>query len=423
MYISEINIKLPEIKKDSLIELSGFGYSRECDAGGDNLMASMIALQLVGNRQLIICSIDTLFVDDQLSFELSKGFESVEFMFFATHTHNAPGLYINNQNGLGVTNIIWRSAVVFEIREGIKKLLEKNKNKTELYYAEKKVSLNINRRLKKDKLNFKSLMKGRIKFNSEVHMSPNKNGLVDKRIKLFIFGSKDSPRVILWTLAAHPAFYPKKNEISPDFPGYVRNHLLKKYGESVVVLFLPGFAGSSIPNPIRLSDLNIKSIIKKIAPGYNYFPSFTFGGYKNWINLLIFEVDNLISTAVKINVDKNPVCKILKINSIFIDKIKGAVDVNVTALKFSEKLCIVGFSGEMLSEWSKYCDDIAHGIFSGYMQGVPIYIPMHEQIIDGGYESIGFKDKFGLDGDFSLSIDSLFYMLFSKLRKIYDSKN
>ena len=53
---------------------------------------------------------------------------------------------------------------------------------------------------------------------------------------------------MVWSLAAHAAFFPRFKSISPDFPGMVRKMLQSKYGDQLTVIYLPGFAGSGIPN-------------------------------------------------------------------------------------------------------------------------------------------------------------------------------
>jgi len=84
----------------------------------------------------------------------------------------------------------------------------------------------------------------------------------------------------------------------------------------------------------------------------------------------------------------------------------GDIDLHLVKVSLSQDLHILAFNGEMVGEWLPLLQSITSGnvLFSGYLAGSAIYVPVSSQLPEGGYEVTGFQEAFSLDGGFSPDI-------------------
>jgi hypothetical protein len=210
------------------MNLAGYSPPRNFKEIHDQLEYNFFLINEDQNKVIIFGSIDCLFLDKSFINDLKKILgKNYEFCIFASHTHNAPSLSLSTPLLGKVYKDFYKQAL-----HKISSDILKNTNLTEINYIKagsQETNLNINRRKEALIIDYKKLFKtGILQLKKGIGLAPNPKGVIDKTLKaIFFLDNINSVKVIVWSLAAHAAFFPIFDAISSDFPGFVRERLRK----------------------------------------------------------------------------------------------------------------------------------------------------------------------------------------------------
>ena len=405
MKIAHINGLLPKPNKDTY--LAGYFPPRKWQDIHQELTFSIVLIDS-GIQKIILGSLDTLFLDEQFLSDLRRRLDKdIVLMLFATHTHNAPSLCKSTPD-LGPVCEDYYQDTISIIVSAIDNLILKSLKKVNLSFDQVPSNLSINRRKYSWALDYKLLTKGKFSFKKQVCLSKNKFGAIDSSIKSLIFRDNcNNPKVVVWSLAAHAAFFPRFKSISPDFPGMVRKMLQSKYGDQLTVIYLPGFAGSGIPNYKAkiFPKLRFRTFVSWVLPFKPSLPSYSMTNYKKFASEIFKKIFLQVERINKPDISKEVTFSKKKFEKIFISKKQDLInkDLNLYILSFDGKFRLLATNGEMISEWYEELNVVNHSkiIFSSYITGDCLYIPTAREIMRGGYEVNGFQKYFSMNGHFS----------------------
>lgn len=382
--------------------LAGYASCRALTSTDGDLTASFALLADDRGSEVIVGSIDTLFVSQRLLDDLRASVSVPDLLFFSTHTHNAPSL-ARELPRLGKVDDAWYTKVLGVLTRGLKDLRDKPPIEVSAAYGERATTLNVNRRKRGYVLDYPGLLRGRPTFVKKTSMAPDQGGPVDARVRLFSFDNAAGTQAILWSFAAHPAFYPGFRAASADFPGLIRERLKALCGEHCCTVYLPGFAGSAIPRLRQRLAMRPSEFVQRLLPFWPMLPSPSRAGYARWVANLFAAVRAAHDARQVLGPNGELSVKAAFVPEIFSDSGgQRSIGLRASYLTFGKEAGILAYSGEMLGEWARHLDGPAlrRVIASGYLGGDCLYVPPSDQLGLGGYEVDGFQPYFGLNGGF-----------------------
>jgi hypothetical protein len=396
--------------------LSGYGRrTSPYQEVRDDLEAVFIRLSDGNGGGVVLGSIDTLYLTDRTlsDIEQAVGGERAPLCLFATHTHTAPSLTPQMPSPHGVHDDEWYRSVVSRCARTIDSLAAGSGEEITVRYGERATDLNVNRRRHTWFFDYPALVRhGRVNAGWRVAHAPNRRGIVDRRVKaLFFENLSGDVRAVIWTFAAHPAFFPAKLAVSADFPGLMRAALRRRFGADCAVVYLPGLAGSAIPKiPLRWPR-TLSEAAMRLLPFYYTYRGFSQNGYRKWATklslalMLAYDARGPKAPGRGISVRRTGVPGIFRPRN-------GTAppsdpQLRLLRVTLARGLDILAGSGEMLAEWAPLLEPACRGgtvLLSGYLAGPVLYVPTSDELRDGGYEVEGFQQGFGLDGEFDPDI-------------------
>lgn len=383
------------------IPLAGYLRSSSWASVGERLEGNFLIF--FGNDDLFILgSIDTLFIEHEIVEAVAGrlGINSSHIFLVASHTHNAPSLSQSTPL-LGKFCRDYEAMVTERICQALAQAMRDGGLNSEFSFGAVEGNYNINRRKPAFVADYTAVKKGRLpRVGRGIALSENPDGVVDRNIYTLPVFMEGKVRAVVWSLAAHPAFYPDYNAVSSDFPGTVRRLLRETFGEDVAVLFFPGLAGSAIPRMSRIFPKTIKQFILLCLPFQQRMRSFSRRTYLDYCSRISEQIISLIDGTVSRN--RLSECKFSRASEIDIFRMESGdlVPLHASRIELNGKLSLLFLSGEVVGEWGDLLRQGKDQILTGYAPGRPIYIPIAAQLPEGGYEVDRFKAHFSLRGNF-----------------------
>lgn len=369
-----------------------------------------------------IISIDTLFISDELKVAISDLINTefgqtneVDIICLSTHTHYAPSLE-KKRVKLGAKDDKYYSYLLLRLESLFKKIKNKSFTEVELKYSDKtSQGITCNRRRKVRLI--------RNYFRSFIAMEPNPNGFIDERFKILNIYNSSSQKVIatIWSFPCHPTNFPNKTFISSEFPGDIRKSIRSENDSNDSIIYLPGFAGD-----VRAIPPKRKSLSKLIRTVFQL--SFRVSDYR-FINLTEYSFwkDSLVKAFKESNTNQyvlNHDDAILTsktseepLKNIGLD-VEDIESIKFRKIKIGQDFAIYTISAEPVGNYSKIFDaniKDKFAICTGYADNVFGYLPIQNQIDEGGYESGGYFDIFLVKGKFNKTIEPT---VISNIRKL-----
>jgi hypothetical protein len=365
-------------------------------------------------REVVLGSVDTLYLSAKFVSDLSEtlgGDFRTPCFLFATHTHFAPSL-APELPLLGECDPTWYRRFFLRCGSELTQLPERPSEFLTLAYGEEMTDLNVNRRRSAFFVDYPTLLREhRLVMSRQMVSASNASGIVDRRVRAIFFeNERGAVKAIVWCLAAHPARYPASNRVSPDFPGLIREKLRQQFGKDCAVVYLPGFAGSAVPNvPLRM-PMTVNNALLSVLPFYPTLRTFDEKGYQNWVNRLFSAVMRAYENRERRTCKTFVETRSTTVDGIFKGRSNSSraskIDLQISRILLGSGLSILAFNGEMLGEWMPLLKDIGSTtvLFSGYLAGEALYIPTSAQLPEGGYEVASFQKHFALAGEFDPTI-------------------
>jgi hypothetical protein len=221
-----------------------------------------------------------------------------------------------------------------------------------------------------------------------------------------------APIAAIWNYACHPVGHSPSQVTSADFPGYARDALRHFYGvaDTLPVLFLQGLCGDVRPN-IEWSN-NVRWRQRLFGFARNWIAGapilrYTPASWLKWASSLAEEVTRIASGPAQFsdeNMDFAVACAGVPVADLFagLSRIDTML---VRGLRLGRKLEILGFGAEPSAGWQQRLEQevgepTGVRLYAGYCGDVMGYLPLPEQVDEGGYEVVQFQRAFEMNGRF-----------------------
>lgn len=383
------------------------------------LEANVVCFLRNGNQPIVLVALDALYVGrdliDRVTELTSAVVPSDSIVFCASHTHFGPVLS-SDKPALGeVTTDSLVNDLAREIAESIRSVVLNPIPLKALQLRQAQVGRVINRRRRR------WVIVGRrgVKFN-QIVMSPNEAGRTNTSLSIIeCLDADGEARAVLWSWACHPTAYPVPGVASPEYPGYVRDHIREHFNDpELPVIFFQGFSGDQRP-PEPTKPRGIKPWILRILHGPT-FQFFTPAQYWAWIDEIKVGVTKILESAptrldpaVDLATSQEPIGGFLSTET-------WLPDPKAVRLRLADSLAIVGVSAEVVLDHSDQVNQLwpdSTNICAGCVGDVYGYMATSAMVKEGGYEVNGFCRGFGYaPGTASPDIDSVFLRLLRKLK-------
>ena len=265
------------------VALAGFLPVRHWDGTGGGLSASFLMVEQGDGQTIVLVAVDTLFLDDGFQALLQRRLgKNISIVLVASHTHFAPALAKSVQS-LGSVDEEYYEAVLTCIAQAI--LTGAGPMPVDIGCFTKPTNMTVNRRREGWMVDYSALRRGRMHFEKGISLAENPDGIVDQNLRGVSFrDAKGNPVACIWSLAAHASFAKTYDAISPSFPGHVRAFLKEQFGPGFVSIFVPGLAGSAVPNsvPKRFNQMTNRERLLRVLPFHHATKPLDPAGYKDW---------------------------------------------------------------------------------------------------------------------------------------------
>lgn len=383
-----------EITPNRALPLAGYaGRGGESQSIHDRLEANILLMD-----QVALIQIDTLFSSEALEQRIRHYIGgNLDLLLVASHTHFAPSLD-PTKPALGECDLKFLDEVAEKIGRRINEEHSFVSGNIRLGIGSAS-DLSINRRSKRLHIARKFPF-----FFKDIVIQPNRSGPADPAVHTFVVEHNRNPVAVIWHYACHPVGFPQINDVSADFIGVVRQRIRHHFHKpDLPVIFLQGFSGDVTPNVIN-SHPHLKERIK--YPHGELFGNFTMESFNKWSNALGEVVVNTFKTGTPL-----PTSSVFCQSSIDISSILPHENgkLKLAALSFGSDLNIIFAGAEVVQSYIKMIQSIFNGITLGVGYTGPVfgYLPTDKHVREGGYESEGFIEPFGLRGSFSSGIEEL----------------
>lgn len=403
------------------VALAGFLPVRHWNGTGDELKASLLRIDREDGSMLVIVAMDTLFLDHEFQTRLQERLGSgVILVLVASHTHFAPAL-ARSARSLGGVDDGYFEAILGRVAHAIQS--GAGRIPATIGHFTIPTDLTVNRRREGLIVDYSALRRGRLSLRKGISLAVNPGGIVDSNLRCISLRDDDGrPVACIWSLAAHAAFTDAYNALSADFPGRVRALLKERFGPDFVSLYLPGLAGSAIPNiaskPFR--QMTGRERVFRILPFHHAIQPMAPAGYEAWSR----RVATLIAEPLP-SLDCEPVegmsahHGVRRSDPVFRDSERQGLALDLNIIRLGKTMEIITSNGELLGEWKPLLDQLAGDggmrMVSGYAAGACLYVPPASEIRRGGYEVDRFRAAFGLNGNFVEGIDTHVITAFEQL--------
>jgi hypothetical protein len=387
------------------IALAGRGGGPRVAKGIDKLLEANAIVIADGKLLIALVGLDTLFCSAAFkaavieAFRNQTGAELNELFLIASHTHNAPSLDPNKPI-LGAVDERYFQDTASLVAKCISNASQSALTNITIGHASTTMFGNARRRRKTI-----HILKQKPFIAYQVGMVPQLRSDVPNDLDLIV-ARNSSGRAIwcIWRWACHATTFPHSNLISPDFPGEMRSAIRKNLNsEDLPVVFLPGAAGDlgcdvsrrpvAFARRIRTpfarpfadtSENNFQMLAKKLELALE----------KCALDLRNFVGDQIVEVAsVELPLE------------IIMDSLHERRKIEISKLSIGH-LNFLFIGAEVCSPWESILRPYLPSgtMISGYCNDVPCYLPTQQQVEEGGYEAVGFKSSFAIEGQFNLSM-------------------
>jgi hypothetical protein len=377
------------------IPMAGYATLRKptFERVADRLESNIVALRC-GAELTMFVSLDLMYVGaylrDRIVNGLSERIPADRVFLASSHTHYGPPTE-DSLPVLGAVTQRYREFVAGRVVELALRVLDQPFAPVILDYCEGTAEQTVNRRSRAFGIARRFPF-----FGSHMRIKPNPSGARDDVIRLVRIRDAERRLVaVCWSYACHPIGYPNLNDLSAEYPGYVRGMLRASAGE-IPVVFWQGFSGNV--SPFRYGTGNggdAKSLEARA------FVAANLEDWKRWAERLGSRVLDLLKgdgvpIAGRIESDSSS----LRVSEIGLESDK---ELRLLEIWLGPDLVVSGLSAEVAVEYVDLLRRLrapAKVIPVGCVGDVYGYLPVDAMVLEGGYEVQGFVPRFGLKGQF-----------------------
>lgn len=353
----------------------------------DSLEANAVLLR-TDQSFVILVSLDLLYCGSRMRREILAQCPEVKaqsLVLGASHTHFAPATS-DEQPLLGKAEEEYIAMCATRISDLIKQLLRQDGEPVNMDFRLTEPLRSANRRRPTRRLSG-------LRIRSEIRFRPNPDGEVDPkgRVVTFCAVNDGKPIAVIWGWSCHPVCFPRRTEVSSEYPGVVRAKVREVLGADMPILFFQGFAGNIRPPAIGRSRLQRKKI----------FVPWSEAEWQDWSSAIARDVvgaiscgGSTLSEAVTVRIER-PLAD-------FVSSAPPERVIGFHGVRLGSDLYFLGITAEPSVEYIGMLDDLVPAsadVFPiGCLDGTYGYLPTTQQSIEGGYEGSGFLPGFSLTG-------------------------
>ena len=390
-----------DITPSQPIPLAGYkSRSGPFTAVADPLEANAIILRSQ-EQQVIIVSFDLLYVGHDLRQGLLDCLQpelgAASLFLAATHTHYAPATSAFLPI-LGQRDASYVPYVVERVAALIRRLIRSPLASATLSYREGVAQHAVNRRKSR-------LIKSKTGwlYKKKVELGPNLRGPRDETIRMVAVLRDDQvPTCIIWNYACHPVSFPRKSEISADYPGVVRHLLRERLRADIPVVFFQGFAGNIRPREVAWPQ-TARDRVRWLLRGHQW-TRFSPAAWQQWSTSLATCVLKTYASATICLPTQDATISLHRHTAPLSTFLTGQIterEISFHRICIGNMLNIIGISAEPVIEYVKSIKKSYPQYLSipvGYIDEVYGYMPTAKILKEGGYEVDGFLRSFSLPG-------------------------
>jgi hypothetical protein len=393
--------------------IAGHGQRSMAVEAADPLEVNAV-LFVTGSRRSLLVTFDLLYISGTLRGELLAvlarrwGFADADVFLFASHTHFAPPTD-STLPALGPFD----EAYALRVREAVLDLVEELTRKAPLRFRLETrrgcLAHSVNRR--RPRLAPTFTRTSGLSF-ARVSFAPYLPGQRDDTATLITLTGLPTlaPIAIIWHYACHPVGHTPSQVTSADFPGFTRESLRHVYGKELPVLFIQGFCGDVRPNIEPRSDFStLEKFVASARELISGTPSMqvTREAWHKWVRSLADGVVRIAASPPQLtdeNMSFTSACADLPLRELFLGQLR--VDTMlVRGLRIGRLLEIVALGAEPSAGWQQRLQQALSQpagirLFAAYCGDVFGYLPLPEQVREGGYEVVNFQPAFRMRGRF-----------------------
>lgn len=383
--------------------------------GPFNMPSRQVAIPLEANvlafredgRLLVIVSLDWFYASPGLRTRILERcggrLDEASLFVAASHAHTSPPTD-RTKVGFSTVDEDYLSCIEDSVAESVKQLLVcSDWRPVRLRFATTPCDSAIHRRRRVWKVK-------RFRLQHSVSFYPNQDGPRDRELRLLrVEDATGQVLCVMWGISCHPTEWPRLRELSSDYPGGVRQALRATLGRNLPVVFLQGFAGDLRPpalgrwmktGPWRQRLMLLASTLVN-GP---CFAGFTPQEYDAWHSGIVACAQKAAAEAAtatpldpRLVAHRNQTA----LSALGLSGETSALTVHWFDL--AEHLRVIGISAEACWGYSNLLKRIFPGKTVwpvGYIDSVFGYLPTESMLREGGYEVTGFREPFGITGEF-----------------------
>jgi len=397
--------------------IAGHGATSIALEAADPLEINALLI-VAGSRRCLLVSFDLLYISGTLRSDLltdlarQHGITDGDAFLFASHTHFAPPTD-RALPGLGPIDEAYARRVRDAVLDLANELMGKLPVRFRIEARCGSLAHSINRR--RPRLFPSYTRTWGISF-ARVTLAPYPQGQRNDMATIITLTDESNvPIAVIWHYACHPVGHSPPQVTSADFPGYARNALRQFYGGAgLPVLFLQGFCGDVRPNIESSADGRWRQRLFSFArdwiagtPILRYTPA----SWCAWVSSLAAEITRIAAAPPQFtdeNMEFASRSADVPVDALF-DGISRVDTMLVRGLRIGRTLEILGFGAEPSAGWQPRLEKEAGKtagirLYAGYCGDVIGYLPLPEQIEEGGYEVIHFQRALGMNGNFRKAV-------------------
>ncbi|MGO9934867.1 MAG: hypothetical protein ACLPV8_24055 [Steroidobacteraceae bacterium] len=385
------------------IPLAGYASVRKpaFDRIADRLEANIILLRS-GEQIAAFVAVDLMYVGaylrDRVVEALAGRLPSERIFLASSHTHFGPPME-DSLPVLGAVTPEYRDLVAQRVIELALRLLDGPFVPVSLEYLEGRAAQTVNRRSKAF-----GIARHYPFIGSHMRIKPNPSGPRDDLIRLIrVRDSEGRDVAICWSYACHPVGFPNLNELSAEYPGFVRDMLRAALGP-IPVVFWQGFSGNVGPSRLSVPEGEDQEASLQ-ARG---FVAANLADWNHWASRLGTRVLELVRSQ------GTRICGPIRSNSRSLSVreigLRSQKQLRLQEIWLGSEFVVSGLSAEVAVEYVELLRQLrapARVIPVGCVGDVYGYLPVDAMIPEGGYEVRGFVPRFGLRGRFVSNITSV----------------
>jgi len=400
------------------VYLAGYPGRNEPSRGVDDpLYLRIVALEDDVGERMVLVTADLLKFPRDMAWrtkmwcERKLGLRSASVVINLSHTHSAPGLFIQRCYPQWPVDTQYICRFEQSIREGISAALS-DLQPVRIRYGLHQAHFGISRRLPQPER------------GGRVIMRPNPDGYYDPDLPVIAFYDQDDAlKAILYSYACHPTSRNTLNA-SADWPGQISQGLKKELGSDVLTFFVQGAGASIMPRvQLRAGAAEYQTYWAGIATS---IADFVQSGDMREIKLGLSSAEK--EFTIPYDIEQVPSCEELLAfadpgdtpapeairpanRSILrlwardmLEKVRTATlptgfRMHLTKIRLNDVVQIIAMSGEVTAEVGRMIKDLytdRETLFFGYCSYTDAYIPSAAMLDEGGHEalnSIYFHDR------------------------------